>query len=845
MRRAQKQQVEELVRQIEEAHDQIKKFIEQGSIPSALGLLEVCQDSGIAVGTLIESIEGEGHPTVLLLEEYCELIYQVHENLIENEGINTNKIYKHLRQKLIKISNSLKNDLQTKLEIAFFPYKASMWDSLESVYLATKEDPECDVYCVPIPYYDLNSDHSFGQIHYEGDEYPKNIEIIDWQSYNFEVRRPDVIYIHNPYDNCNLVTSVHPRFYSFNLKKYTDTLVYIPYYSVSGRMSEAQSICPAYFFADYIVIQSPEFRKYFDENIPDQKFLPFGSPKFDRIIRKCQNPPEPLHDWKEKMAGRRVYFYNTSISGMLADTETFLRKMNYVFQCFKVRRDVCLLWRPHPLLEATFDSMRPQYRQIYEALKQMFINENLGILDTSPDIADAIGLSDAYIGDAGTSVTSLFGIAGKPIFILNNRICSEPKEDDWRKEVNVWFSLWNEGRFALVQRNKLYVSNAYEYDYKYLCDLKDNTYGKQYGFVHDINGKIYVCSLCETYILVVGKHGIEKRIELVGNEEKGQAFAWVWKYDKYLLLIPLNYTALVCYDTAAGEVRYFSENIDVFVVEKDEKKIPGSSVIYKGILYIASPVDNRIYKLHIESGETQVIELPIQSRCGCSMMIEYKDEIWEFPYTGRVIVRWNTKSGEVREYMLDFPEGFSNGQLAHGYQCEEYRFGVPAFYKQYMYLPPMGTNMYLKLNINTGELVRWHPPFIEEQEESFIGKYSFFVAKNKKENDSDFKICLLDERQTVYCINMETGTCKEIDIRFDVEELKEHEPGFSEYSGGLRYLCFENCFNSLTGFLDGNIIGGQFDRSRHLASYRKAAANSDGSSGQKIYEFIKNKTDNR
>ena len=67
MRKAQKQQAEELVRQMEEAHDQIKKFIEQGNIPSALELLEECQNGGITVGTLIENTEGEGHPTVLLL----------------------------------------------------------------------------------------------------------------------------------------------------------------------------------------------------------------------------------------------------------------------------------------------------------------------------------------------------------------------------------------------------------------------------------------------------------------------------------------------------------------------------------------------------------------------------------------------------------------------------------------------------------------------------------------------------------------------------------------------------------------------------------------------------------
>lgn len=79
MRKAQKQQIEELVRQMEEAHDQIKKYIGQDRYQSAMELLGDCQNGGIAIGTLIEGTEGEGHPAVLLLEEYCEFVYCVHE----------------------------------------------------------------------------------------------------------------------------------------------------------------------------------------------------------------------------------------------------------------------------------------------------------------------------------------------------------------------------------------------------------------------------------------------------------------------------------------------------------------------------------------------------------------------------------------------------------------------------------------------------------------------------------------------------------------------------------------------------------------------------------------------
>ncbi|MDE7476467.1 MAG: hypothetical protein K2M91_00715, partial [Lachnospiraceae bacterium] len=105
MRKAQKAQAEELVSQMEEAHDQIKKYIGQGNIQPAMELLEDCQNGGITIGTLIETIEGEGHPTVSFLEKYCELIYQIHDDLADktNYKINENKIYKLLKQKLIKV----------------------------------------------------------------------------------------------------------------------------------------------------------------------------------------------------------------------------------------------------------------------------------------------------------------------------------------------------------------------------------------------------------------------------------------------------------------------------------------------------------------------------------------------------------------------------------------------------------------------------------------------------------------------------------------------------------------------------------------------------------------------
>ena len=245
-------------------------------------------------------------------------------------------------------------------------------------------------------------------------------------------------------------------------------------------MAQGQASCPVYANADYIVIQAESYRELFDASIPDEKFLAFGSPKFDRMIQLCKNEPAIPTEWNSAMKGKKVYFYNTSIGGMLENTEGFLDKMEYVFSCFEGREDACLLWRPHPLLESTMDSLRKKSRERYYELKQYFLEKSLGIYDDTPDMERSIALSDVYIGDEGTSVTSLFGVAGKPMFILNNAIHEPPKEDDWR---GIFYYMPQEDGndpYIVVYGNQLYYSPMNDGRYQFYCNLSEYASGGYY-----------------------------------------------------------------------------------------------------------------------------------------------------------------------------------------------------------------------------------------------------------------------------------------------------------------------------------------------------------------------------
>lgn len=854
MRIQKKRQAEELLLQMEQAHEQIRKDIEQKNISTAVSLLEDCQNGAISLGNLIEKTEGEGHPTVTLLEEYCELVYKLHEDLINGCETAASKIYKSLRQKHIKVFNSLKHDVKIRLEAVFLPYKVSMWDSLESVWQAAEADPDCDAYVIPIPYFDRNSDGSFGTAHYEGDMYPDYVPVTRYDEFDFDAHHPDMIYIHNPYDYANHVTSVHPFFYSDNLKKFTDCLIYIPYYSTAGGMSEGQSLCPAYINADYIVIQAEKFREYFDKNIPDKKFIVLGSPKFDSVIHKCQNLPKPPAEWQEKMRGRKVFFYNTSINGMLENTEAFLKKMKYVFDIFQGREDACLIWRPHPLLETTFDSMRKEYKPVYEALKTLFIENKIGIYDQTLDIESTIALSDVYIGDSGTSVTSLFGVAGKPMFILNNYIHSLPEKDDWRGEcINLQFNAWGDDRYQITNNNQLWFSEKNDYHYKFYMNLETGYYSGQYYMqAMEINGKIYLIPSNAQDMLIIEDKKIRK-IEFIKYNIRGTAFFSFWRDDnyKYLYLFPYQYPMVIRYHLDTGKIDYIEEIQPFYVRMVNNEWQAGSFGLYEGELLFTSPVNSQILFMNIETLEKRVCKVGSESDLGIQSIARNGkgEELWLLPSKGMVITRWNPKTGEVREYS-SVPEYYNVKRWPYEYECDEHPFGGIAFFEQdnqrLAVITPNWGNMYLLLNEETGEMKEWKIPMGDENR----GKNGYYLASGIGRFirtwqqiytcESNIKIWYAPKCE-LYDINVFTKEYKEVEIELDYDDLLAHEPGFAEISESLQYCLMENAFNSLKDLLDENITGNQFDRERQLKAFSKVNANTDGTCGKNVYECIRKK----
>lgn len=432
MRKFQKQQIMDVIDSLHLLHGEIRDKLNAKAYDVAGGALTDCQDAAISIGEAIEQLAGDGTAAVHFLEQYCEKVYQTSLQL---RDLPAQKIYKLLDGALIRAENEIRH-MPVRKTAVFLPYKASMWDSLESVWRAACRDGDWESVVIPIPYYNRNTDDSLGEMQYEGNDFPQEVPVTDWQQYSLEKEHPDIIFIHNPYDQFNVVTTVHPFFYASRIKDYTEKLVYIPYFIHQNDIApEHYCVLPGTIYADTVILQSEKVReqylRYYEAALPElvekqgkeafeRKFQALGSPKFDVPAASENDIPE---EWREFLGQeKKVIFFNTHLRGLMpGKSEQFLRKLEWVFDFFQKQEDVVLLWRPHPLMVETAKAMNPGAVEPYLKLVDRYRQQKIGIYDDSRELHRAIDLSDAYYG-SGSSVVELFRQQGKPVMLMSEQI---------------------------------------------------------------------------------------------------------------------------------------------------------------------------------------------------------------------------------------------------------------------------------------------------------------------------------------------------------------------------------------------------------------------------------------
>lgn len=273
-------EVNHFIALFQDAHEEIRKSIQKEEWNLVLSLLEECQNTAIEIGTRIEQERGEDYVTVKRWEQYCELIFQIHTDVVNGTWAAIEQFADAVGEKLNRVMDEMAQyideELKERKEVVFVPYKASLWDSMQKMWETAMQDQEVNVYVVPAPYYykDVYGKAKTEEPHYETTGYPENVTITHYENYNFQVHHPDTIVIQCPYDEYNYGMTIHPFFYAKNLVEYTENLVYIPALRMDEIMPgddraryNLKSYCnmPGVVYADQVIVQSEHMQKVYVE----------------------------------------------------------------------------------------------------------------------------------------------------------------------------------------------------------------------------------------------------------------------------------------------------------------------------------------------------------------------------------------------------------------------------------------------------------------------------------------------------------------------------------------------------------------------------------------------------
>lgn len=294
-----------------------------------------------------------------------------------------------------RILNIIGEELPHARKLAFMPYKAEMWDSLESTYReAVRRGYECRI--IPMDYKTKTDD----------------VRHIDFKkSSRLEYWRPDAIFFHNPYDDNNKVTEVNPEYFTENLKEIAP-LIYIPYFG--NDCGDHFVNQPGVKNAHIVFCDSEDNRQLYLKYFPKKKVFSVGNPKVD--VLHYYNEIGILYRPLMLLLTGKVTLFATGLMPFMRDPLGKLEAYRYAITRETESRTV--LFRPHPLMKPTIEALLTpgMLREWEEFETEMFLNAYVMKDNTMfPEIS--MSIADKLITDHG-SLEDLWRYTGKELEVL-------------------------------------------------------------------------------------------------------------------------------------------------------------------------------------------------------------------------------------------------------------------------------------------------------------------------------------------------------------------------------------------------------------------------------------------
>ncbi len=841
MREQIKDNILDLCNSMEELHGVIDRTTD---IEQRMAYLQMCQEAAISIGNTLEQELNDSQSLIGILETYCEKIYYISQQVLINK-----EDMQLVQDSVLNMRRSIEN-IPITHRVVFFPYKAEMWDSLESVYLACAEDENCQCYVVPIPYYTRDAKTNQWVYCYEGDKFPTNIPVLHYKAYNIEMNKPDVAYVHNPYDEYNYVTRIEEEYFSYNLKKYVNKLVYIPYYANGGIVTPQQQNLPVHKHMDYMIGQSAEYKECFKGLPHYNKVLPLGSPKFDKILNMNKQHTETPMEWGEIDPDKKIVLINTTISTVLIYEELVLMKLKYVFEQAYQYTDILFVWRPHPLLESTYKAMRPDLLDKYLELKKYFLEDKIGILDETPDITKVIAVCDAYIGDVGSSVTNLCSVAGIPQFNFQY-VCFEKTDEAVKQRLKLAKINYTDDSAWITEYDDSYI-------YKADIGLDNLTIEARVQEVGDreylypssvsVGGNIYLAPM------IAKKAGCYDTINnqlkfLPSNQNNIFQYYYVDAYKNNLVFLPFNSKNIGIYNLKKGKWKRYYDCITALksgMQSIDDLADINGYALQDNQLWVCTREGNRILYFDLNTEKYRTYEVG-QASYGYSCVSIDGDYLFLGETNTGKTIRYNVKTRETIEFDLPKDLVYIKGCKSSNYKkvLRPRRFLLDT--GNYLVTNPEKTCSLIKINKKTGEITVICDDFLQggfqhesEGEKNLFWKWNGVCNFAMVQEDGTLLIQRVSDRMMAK-VSIEDETYEIFEIRRPPNDkaFDSESKGFYNYLNDYKFFRQETQNHDLDMFIS-DLLSGELEsvKELQLEMAKRLNVNLEGTCGKNIHECI-------
>jgi len=695
-----------------------------------------------------------------------------------------------------------------KKKIVFIVYRSGWWGCFDSIYRKALENDAVDCYVIPIPYYERTMNGigiDYGKKHYEADKLPKDIVVTDYREFCIESIQPDIIYMHNPYDGLSKLDTVDEQYYSENLKKSTEMLIYIPHMLYIDTVPDYLQYSTVYQHVDKLVLANEDVKLQFHD-IPKDK-LEVSSYSVVEYMEKLQkNVPKIPESWlsmldnKTDFGGERAVLYNLGFSELFYGTDAMVKKLEYVFDYMKTRKDVVFIWRPEKEINGKLDELPENIVDAYLRLTQRFIDERIGVYDMTDDAYVAAVLCDAFMGEEHP-IKNLFGIQGKPIMLLDrecrylpidDELCSVSFLDCTADGENIWF--------VADEYNALCKLNLVSEEIEIIDEIPDEVIygGTNYCGIIKKNNQIYL-NPYQAEALVTYNIDKSEITKTYFQDSQDVNFDHIVPYKEYLFLKARFYPAIIRYNTITREYEYYNSWVDEFkkhVNEEDvnEPYFMWGVVAYNEKLMLASSKANIIMEFNMENGDYKFYEVGPRGNKFFGMERD-GENFWMIPYLGKDIICWNYNTGDWKIYN-DFADKIEDKSIP---------FRAILKYKQSLIIFPCLAKFGLKIDLkeNKIQINKLDLPYPENTYKSeFYKKAHSFYSFAKVLKEGVF-IAETMYDASIMLIDLENDRIKKITCRIPLNYVKNYyDKLIRKYRDIAKYPCTISESNTLRVLID-------------------------------------------